>query len=151
VTRAPAPDVHTTAESRLRTVGQRYTEQRRAIVRALEAAGRPRSMPELLADSGLPQSSVYRNLTVLEHAGVARRVVTEEDFARYELTEDLTEHHHHLICSTCGRVEDVTIPTALERDVDRALDRLAKQTGFAKVAHRLDLIGTCRDCAGASG
>ena len=45
-----------------------------------------------------------------------RRVITEEEFARYELTEELTEHHHHLICSTCGRVEDVTIPADFETD-----------------------------------
>ena len=100
-----------------------------------------------LAASGLPQSSAYRNLAVLEQAGAVRRVVTDEDFARYELAEPLTEHHHHLICSTCGRVEDVTIPAPLEQSVDRTVEKLGRRNGFATVAHRLDLIGTCRDCA----
>ena len=77
-------------------------------------------------------------------------VATDEEFGRYELVEDLTRHHHHLICRACGRVEDVTIPVDLERNVDRTLDRVARRSGFASVAHRLDLIGTCRECA-ASG
>jgi Fe2+ or Zn2+ uptake regulation protein len=94
-----------------------------------------------------PQSSVYRNLAVLEHAGVVHRVITEEGFARFELTEELTEHHHHLICSNCGKVEDVTIPSDVESTMDRTVDRLAKRSGFAEVRHRLDLIGTCRACA----
>ena len=64
----------------------------------------------LAGKTGLPQSSIYRNLSVLEQAGVVRRVITEDEFARYELTEAFTEHHHHLICSNCGKVEDVTIP-----------------------------------------
>ena len=78
---------------------------------------------------------------------MVRRVITEGEFARFELTEELTEHHHHLICSNCGRVEDVTIPPELESTMDRTVDRLARRSGFAKVRHRLDLIGTCRVCA----
>ena len=84
---------------------------------------------------------------MLEQAGVVRRVITEGDFARFELAEDLTEHHHHLVCSSCGRVEDVRVPPAFEADMDRTLDRLARKARFATVSHRLDLIGTCRECA----
>jgi Fe2+ or Zn2+ uptake regulation protein len=139
--------VHQTADIRLREEGQRYTDQRRELVELLANEG-PLSMPEVLRGrGGLKQSSVYRNLAVLEHAGVVRRVVTDEEFGRYELTEDLTGHHHHLICSSCGRVEDVTVPSQLEGTLDRTLDRLAKRAGFADVDHRLDLIGTCSDCA----
>lgn len=139
--------VHDTADIRLREEGQRYTDQRRELVELLANEG-PLSIPEVLRGrEGLKQSSVYRNLAVLEHAGVVRRVVTDEEFGRYELTEDLTGHHHHLICSSCGRVEDVTVPSQLEGSLDRTLDRLAKRAGFADVDHRLDLIGTCSDCA----
>jgi Fe2+ or Zn2+ uptake regulation protein len=139
--------VHETADIRLREAGQRYTDQRRELVELLANDG-PLSIPEVLRDRrGLKQSSVYRNLAVLEHARVVRRVVTDEEFGRYELTEDLTGHHHHLICSSCGRVEDVTVPSQLEGTLDRTLDRLAKRAGFADLDHRLDLIGTCGDCA----
>jgi Fe2+ or Zn2+ uptake regulation protein len=144
---APSADLHATVSERLRGAGQRYTPQRDALVSALERARKPLSIAEIVAAHTGPQSSVYRNLSVLEHAGVVRRVITEGEFARFELTEELTEHHHHLICSNCGRVEDVTIPPGLEATMDRTLDRLARRSGFAKVRHRLDLIGTCRACA----
>ena len=140
-------DVHAHVEERLRAVGQRYTSKRRALVEALRLAGRPAATQELVAARhGLPQSSVYRNLAVLEQVGVARRVLTEEGIARYELAEELTEHHHHLVCRSCGAVEDVTIPSQLERRVERALADAALDVGFEGVSHRVDLIGTCRDC-----
>jgi Fur family transcriptional regulator, ferric uptake regulator len=147
MTRAGHADLHGTVADRLRSVGQRYTSQREALVMALQGAGKPLSTAEIVAARTGPQSSVYRNLSVLEHAGVARRVITEGEFARFELAEDLTEHHHHLICSRCGKVQDVTIPPDLETTMDRAAGTLARRNGFATVGHRLDLIGTCRSCA----
>jgi Fe2+ or Zn2+ uptake regulation protein len=141
-------ELHETVEERLDRVGQRYTPNRRALVDALVRARGPVAMGDLLVGKrALPQSSAYRNLAVLEQAGVIRRVITDDDFARFELDEGLTEHHHHLVCSNCGRVEDVAIPVNVERSLGRSLDRLAKGAGFASVGHRLDLIGRCRSCA----
>jgi Fe2+ or Zn2+ uptake regulation protein len=143
-----ATDPHPTAEAQVRSSGQRYTDQRRRLVEILARAGSPISIPDILRGRrGLAQSSVYRNLAVLEQAGVVRRVHADDEFARYELTEALTEHHHHLICSNCGRVEDVAFPSTFERSLDRTLDRLAGAARFATVSHRLDLIGLCRECA----
>jgi Fe2+ or Zn2+ uptake regulation protein len=142
--------VHTTAATRLRDAGQRYTGQRRRLVEILADADSPLSIPDIIRGRrGLPQSSVYRNLSDLVDAGVVRRIVTEEDFGRYELAEDLTGHHHHVICSTCGRTRDVTLPRDVERTLDRTLDGVAHTAGFADVEHRLDLVGTCDDCAAA--
>ena len=140
-------EIHEAVEMRLRSVGQRYTAQRRALVEALRRAGNPVAIPDL-ADPrrGLPQSSVYRNLAVLEQAGAVRRVVTGEEFGRYELAEDLTEHHHHLVCRSCGAVEDVAVTPSFERQVARTVTDVADRTGFSAVSHRLDLIGTCRNC-----
>jgi Fur family ferric uptake transcriptional regulator len=145
---AEQTELHETVEGRLRRVGQRYTASRRALVDALSAARGPVSIGDLLVGKGaIPVSSAYRNLAVLEHADVVRRVITEGDFARFELDEGLTEHHHHLVCSNCGRIEDVAIPPDVERSLGRSLDRLARGAGFASVGHRLDLIGRCRSCA----
>ena len=77
---------------------------------------------------------------------MVRRIVTSDEFSRYELAEDLTEHHHHLICSTCGDVADFTAPPALEASLGRAMASVADATGFAPDHHRLDLIGTCTRC-----
>lgn len=141
-------ELHRTAEDRLRVTGQRYTATRRALVERLASGGRPLSIPDVLAGRRrVPQSSAYRNLATLERAGIVRRVITEDDFARFELDERLTAHHHHLVCSNCGRIEDVTIPDAVERSIDRTFDHVAQEVGFASVGHRLDLIGLCDDCA----
>ena len=140
-------DLHVEVGTRLKRAGQRYTSKRRALVDILRASSQPMAIPDILRDRRLAQSSVYRNLTVLERAHVARRVVTGEDYARFELAEDLTEHHHHLVCSSCGTVEDVTISSRLEHSMERALDGVAAETGFTTVSHRFDLIGTCRNCA----
>ena len=142
-----AVEVHDTVAARLREADQRYTSNRRAIVAALAAAPGPLTLPELLAvNRALPQSSAYRNLAILEEAGVVRRVVGSGEFARYELAEDLTEHHHHFICSTCGAVEDFTLPAEVEATVERALRRAARRTRFAGVHHQLDLVGVCVRC-----
>lgn len=141
------PDLHATASARLRRDGQRYTGNRRWLVEVLVAADRPLTIPEVLArDSRLTQSSTYRNLAVLERAAVVHRVVGSDEYARYELAEDLTEHHHHLICSACGAVADFTVSHQLERSLARALDRIATKSGFRTQRHRLDLVGVCAEC-----
>ncbi|MGI8663184.1 MAG: Fur family transcriptional regulator [Acidimicrobiales bacterium] len=140
-------DLHATTSDRLRADGQRYTTGRKALVGELERSDRPLSIPELLqACRDLAQSSAYRNLAVLERAGVVRRIVTHDEFARYELAEDLTEHHHHLICSRCGQVEDFTVSDKLEITLERSLHRVAAKHGFAASGHRLDLVGVCARC-----
>jgi Fe2+ or Zn2+ uptake regulation protein len=142
-------DLHDTVAARLRGDGQRYTGNRRALVDALDAADRPLTIPELLdRDRRLAQSSAYRNLAVLDAAGVVRRIVTSDEFARYELAEDLTEHHHHLICSACGTIVDFTVPAQLETSLDRVAQRVVTDTGFTVEHHRLDLVGVCGDCTG---
>lgn len=141
-------DLHTEVAGRLRRAGQRYTSKRRAVVEILASASQPLSIPQVLAERrGLAQSSLYRNLAVLEHARVVRRIVTGEDFARFELAEDLSEHHHHLVCSNCGSVRDVSLPSTLERRMEGALTAVATTAGFTPAAHRLDVIGVCGDCA----
>ena len=131
----------------LRRADQRYTKGRRALVAALRSIGQPITIPQILeAGDGLAQSSVYRNLVVLEEAGVVTRIVTNDEFARYELAESLTEHHHHLICSSCGDVTDFSLGSRTEASLDKALHQIADAAGFTVEGHRLDLVGVCNDC-----
>jgi Fe2+ or Zn2+ uptake regulation protein len=140
-------DVHDTAAGRLRDVGQRLTPNRATLVAALVAAPRPLTIPEIMGDhTELAQSSVYRNLVVLEEAGIVHRVVGSDEFARWELAEDLTGHHHHLICASCGRVEDVPASAGLERSVAAAAAAITRATGFRTQRHRIDLVGLCHSC-----
>ncbi|MEX2294065.1 MAG: Fur family transcriptional regulator [Acidimicrobiales bacterium] len=141
-------DLHATAANRLRDDGQRYTSHRRALVELLAEVEQPCTIPQLLElRRDMAQSSVYRNLAVLERAGVVHRIMTTDEFGRYELAEDLTEHHHHLICSTCGDVTDFTLPSNAEADLEAALKKVARHTAFTAQHHRLDLVGTCPRCS----
>lgn len=127
---------------------QRYTSSRRRLIVALQAGDGPLTITQIVAaDSSLPQSTVYRNLTILEEAGVVTRIVTSDDFARYELAEKLTGHHHHLICSSCGDVVDFSLDASVESTLDKALHAAAEQAGFTADSHRLDLLGSCRACS----
>ncbi len=137
-----------TAADRLRVAGQRYTRSRSHLVGLLAAADHPMTIPEILErEPGLPQSSVYRNLTVLEEAGLVQRITTSDEWTRFELAEDLTEHHHHQICAQCGQVRDFVLPGRLERSIDDGLAAVAAQSGFTLQHHRLDLVGVCAECA----
>jgi Fur family transcriptional regulator, ferric uptake regulator len=132
---------------RLRRVGQRLTTNRRMLVETLRKADNPLTIPEILrANRKLAMSSAYRNLAVLEQAGVVHRIVTTDEFARYELAEDLTVHHHHMICTNCGKVEDFTASPNLEESAISGLSRIAAKAGFDVRGHRLDVLGLCRDC-----
>jgi Fur family ferric uptake transcriptional regulator len=135
------------ALARLRAAGQRVTKGRESLIAVLAATDHPLTLPEILAiGPDLAQSTAYRNLTALEQAEVVRRVNGADEFARYELAEDLTEHHHHLICGRCGRVVDVGAPAGLEAAVEHAVREIEREHGFAVRHHRVDLVGVCADC-----
>jgi Fur family transcriptional regulator, ferric uptake regulator len=77
---------------------------------------------------------------------IVTKVVTNSEWGRYELAEDLTGHHHHLICSSCGAVRDIVVPPALEQSIAALLEAVAASTKFVIDEHRLDLVGRCEEC-----
>jgi len=140
-------DLHRDVAGLLARVDQRYTARRRALVDVLARAGRPVTIGDIAElKPDLPRSSVYRNLVDLELAGVVCRIQASDEFARYELVEALTGHHHHLVCLGCGTVQDMSPPAALERSVARAIEELTGHDGFTVQSHRLDLLGLCPAC-----
>jgi len=140
-------ELHRSVAARLAEHDQQYTANRRAVVDALAAAGAPISLPDLLvAETSLAQSSAYRSLAVLAEVGVVRRLVHLGDHALFELDEHLTEHHHHLICESCGTVADVILPDRAEAAMDLAFDEVAGAVGFRPRHHTVDIYGLCAGC-----
>lgn len=141
--------LHDDVATLLRSGDHRYTTGRRRVVGALHHAAGPVTIPEIIElDEHLAQSSVYRNLAILEEVGAVTRIVTHDDHARFELAEALTDHHHHhLICTTCGSVSDFELAPDTETMLDQALARAGKSAKFRVDGHRLDLLGTCSACA----
>jgi Fur family transcriptional regulator, ferric uptake regulator len=146
------PSVHEQVALRLAGVEQRYTPMRRALVATLADAGRPLSIPEILASNAeLPQSSAYRTVTALIEAGVVRRVTGVDDHGRFELAEELAGHHHHLACGACGKVEDVAPSLRLERAMAEAARVVAEEQGYEVTGHQFDLVGLCPQCRPSLG
>ena len=92
---------------------------------------------ELLAeqhDIGL--ATVYRVLTQFEQAGILKRSNFEAGKAVYELDEG--QHHDHLVCLQCGRVEEFFDP-----EIERRQQQVAEQRGFLLQDHALALYANC--------
>jgi Fur family ferric uptake transcriptional regulator len=83
-------------------------------------------------------SSVFRAVAALERDGVIRRIDLGDGQARYELSDD---HHEHIRCERCGRVEEVA--ACVLEDVGARIQEL---TGFEVTGHQVVFGGLCADC-----
>jgi Fur family ferric uptake transcriptional regulator len=126
----------------------RSTRQRAAVAAALAEMDEFRSAQELhdmLKHRGdsVGLTTVYRTLQSLADAGEVDVLRTSDGEAVYRRcsTED---HHHHLVCRTCGKAVEVEGPA-----VERWADAIAKEHGFVDIGHTLEIFGTCGDCAEA--
>jgi Fe2+ or Zn2+ uptake regulation protein len=147
VTRSHLAALHYEVGERFGRLDQRYTPARRVLVEALSVAARPLTIPELVAlHPDVPQSSAYRNVTALMDLGVVRRVAGTDDHGRFELTEDLSVHHHHFACSVCGKVEDLQPSARLEHALAEAARVASEEQDVEIIEHRFDFVGRCSDC-----
>lgn len=126
----------------LREHGFRATFGRVALLTALKRAGKPVSVEQAVKDvrGKLDQANAYRALEAFMQAGLVRRIDLGHDHAHYELAEG--NHHHHLVCESCGKVADIEIA---EDEMERAALRAAR--GFKSVrTHSLEFFGICNAC-----
>ena len=91
-------------------------------------------------------ASVYRTLEGLDQLGLVQRVDLGDGVARFERASAGGDHHHHLVCDECGKVEpfeDVALESAIER--------VAAGHRYAVAGHDVVLRGACEDCAAERG
>lgn len=132
---------------KLRQIGSRLTESRKSILSILESATKPVTVKHIVkCDPSLVQSSLYRNLTVLEQANLVTRLVNENDFAFFELDEHVLGHHHHIRCLKCGEVSDVELEDKIETLLELTTKKIARKYKFIDVEHHLDFTGVCKNC-----
>jgi Fur family ferric uptake transcriptional regulator len=86
-------------------------------------------------------ASVYRALEGLDELGLVQRVDLGDGISRFEPAHAGGEHHHHLVCDDCGKVEPFEDPA-----LERALERVAGGRGYAAAGHEVVLRGACGDC-----
>lgn len=126
--------------------GHRAGGARRSVV-ALLASERCCLTAQEIADrlrsegSGVGIASVYRALDLLHGIGLVQRVEVGGGSARYEAVIPGGEHHHHVVCDSCGRI------SAFEDEgLERAIGRLASRLGHTVSAHDVLIHGECSRC-----
>jgi Fur family ferric uptake transcriptional regulator len=132
------------ADDALRDAGLRATRQRRTVLAALRDRSDAVTAQDLhgeLRAAGEPVglTTVYRTLTALADADFLDVFVREGEQA-FRLCGD--QHHHHLVCEVCGRVEE------LEADqVEQWVREVAGRRGYQVTGHRADIFGVCGECS----
>jgi Fur family ferric uptake transcriptional regulator len=126
--------------------GLRSTAQRRLIIDTFFEGASHRSIEDLLQevrkhDRGVGYATVYRTLKLLAESGVASERRFGDGLSRYELADDATAHHDHLICVRCGTIVEFEEPR-----VEAIQEEIARRHGFLVTSHKHELYGVCPAC-----
>ncbi len=126
--------------------GLRSTNQRRLIVETFFESASHMTIEDLLhevraRDKGIGYATVYRTLKLLAECGVASERRFGDGLSRYELADDASAHHDHLICTTCGKIVEFEEPR-----IEALQDEIAERYGFHVASHKHEMYGTCREC-----
>lgn len=133
----------------LRRAGHKMTPQRLMIVRVLRHAERHMSAAQIAEQVRevypfVDVSTVYRTLDVLKRMRLATSTDMGSGDVLFEWAPE--EPHHHLVCSSCGHVQEVG------HDYLQPLESLLVQDfGFAPDMHHFAIFGLCRECQMAGG
>ena len=122
--------------------GVRATSQRRAVARAVAESAGAFTVQELhnrarAIEPRLGLATTYRTLELLRREGGVHPLLGD----RSTYVRCKPEHHHHLVCTRCGTVEETDLCAA------PPASELQRRHGFRADAHDLDIYGTCRRCA----
>ena len=145
--RSPADEWTEHALRSLADAGYRSSEPRQMVIEAMAGQGcsvTAREIADVLREDGsrIGLASIYRTLELLDRTGLARRFEVGEGSARYEPAYPSGEHHHHIVCNSCGDV----VPFE-DEGLEQAIERLAGRVQFAVNAHDVTLHGECPACS----
>ncbi|HEY7060154.1 MAG TPA: transcriptional repressor [Chloroflexota bacterium] len=126
--------------------GYRHTSTRVAIAEAIAARALPFTARELvqeLAPRGIGRATVFRALDLLVQTGLLERL--HGDVQCHSYTYCVPQHHHHLVCTSCGQVTAMTAGA-----IEDALCSLAREAHFQPAGHHVEVYGTCQACQGTN-
>ncbi|MHB8619724.1 MAG: Fur family transcriptional regulator [Chloroflexota bacterium] len=127
----------------LRAAGYRLTADRVALIEYMARREKLVSVAELVEEAerfGVSRPTVFRLLDVLVGQRLAVRF-THEHSSRTFYTFCSPDHHHHVVCTGCGRVDVVETPY-----LERELPSISKATGYDLTSHNVELFGLCPAC-----
>lgn len=129
----------------IRSKGQRITKVRGVIVEIFINSSEPITAQDILLSMEVMgmkvnKTTVYRELEFLLKHQIITAIEFGDGVKRYELLQG--KHHHHIICTRCGKVQDVV----LEVDLDAQEKQIVQSSGFVIQAHSLEFFGLCPTC-----
>jgi len=129
--------------------GERVTRPRRTVAGLVADRDGYFTAAELVADArrqglGIGRATIFRALDLFTGLGLVERVDLPEGAHAYVACEGA--HHHHAICTSCGRSLDVD-----DAGLAEVLRRIGDRSGFRVTTHRLEVFGVCGACLAAEG
>lgn len=130
----------------LAAAGYRASAAREEVIAAIAEVGcsvTAREIDDLLRERGssVGLASIYRALDLLDRLGLVQRFEVGEGVARFEPAHPGGDHHHHLVCDSCGAVEPFE-----DEALEQAIHGVSGKTEFAVAAHDVTLRGECPSC-----
>jgi len=129
----------------LRQHGYKLTPQRHALLKVI-AGSKDHLSPGAIYEKARKEFptvglvTVYRTLDLLTDLGLVCRIHMDGTARSYMMRRP-TEHHHHLICASCGIVIDFT-----DCSLNKLEQQLSRKTNFKIERHLLELYGRCQSC-----
>lgn len=137
-------------QSALRTQGFKITKNRTAILEYLSNQDKPISADEILnhvleEHHDVNKTTIYRELFFLLEHNFIKEVEFGDGKKRYEIALN-RPHHHHIICVSCKKVEDIP----LEKELETQEKHIEEITGYKLTSHMLEFFGMCSSCSETS-
>jgi Fur family transcriptional regulator, ferric uptake regulator len=142
-----AHETWATRAQRVLAANNRHTgAARRAVLELLDSQTCALSAIEIedalrAGDRPVGRASVYRILDELERLHLVQKLQVGQSMARYEPVRSAEDHHHHLVCDSCGTVTPFT-----DHELERAIEKLSRRIPMRVHEHEIVLHGACPDC-----
>lgn len=132
-----------------RSKGLRLTKTRKVFAELFSRSSTPLSVPDILCEFrvmriAVNKTTVYRELERMQSLGILESRQFGDRKRYYELAS--REHHHHLVCLRCERVEDADVD---EKELLAEERKVSREKNFAIVRHSLEFFGVCTRCQSA--
>ena len=126
--------------------GYRLTSARQVTFQLLDT-DHPQTMADIIAHAqpAIDRVTVYRNIELFEKLGIVHRIMTGWKY-KLELSDDFISHHHHMSCSSCGKLIDI----ADNDQIEAFINVVSKKHQFIVHTHSFEIEGTCNDCGKTS-
>jgi len=131
------------AEEILKEKKLSVTEARKLVLELFLKSKKPLSVKDFKSKKkfeAFNESSIYRNLSKLEEAGIIQSIPSSSDFQSFELVPT-GHHHHHITCTKCKKVRCLKVC-----GLEKKMKEMAASADFQLKGHSVELVGLCSSC-----